>query len=142
MPSIVQRSLSFLRNHHLLLLRIHREGHGSPLGYSCLENPRERSLAGYRPQGRTELDTTEHGTAQGVITRLSPPDLSIHLTASSLGFSLEIVEAPHCPSNQVLNMQYLLLNSKMHFHLDLCDRLHFMTHLSSHFSRSLVGFVG
>ena len=35
-------------------------GHGYPLQYSCLENPHgQRSLAGYRPQGRKELDTTE-----------------------------------------------------------------------------------
>ena len=82
------------------------------------------------------------GTAQDFITRLYPPDLSIHLTVSSLNFNLEIVEAPHCPRNQVLNIQYLLLHFKVQFHLDLCDRLHFMTNLSSHFSRSLVGFVG
>ena len=31
--------------------------HGNPLQYSCLEN--QRSLAGYTPWGRTELDTTE-----------------------------------------------------------------------------------
>ena len=35
-------------------------GHGNPLQYSCLENPRgQRSLAGYSPWGRKELDTTE-----------------------------------------------------------------------------------
>ena len=35
-------------------------GHGNPLQYSCLENPhRQRSLEGYTPWGRTELDTTE-----------------------------------------------------------------------------------
>ena len=82
------------------------------------------------------------GTAQDFISRLYPPDLSIHLTVSSLNFNLEIVEAPHCPRNQVLNRQYLLLHSKMQFHLDLCDRLHFTTNLSSHLSRSLIGFVG
>ena len=33
-----------------------REGHGNP----CLENPHgQRSLAGYSPWGRKELDTTE-----------------------------------------------------------------------------------
>ena len=35
------------------------EGNGTPLQYSCLENPMERSLAGCSPQGRKELDTTE-----------------------------------------------------------------------------------
>ena len=35
-------------------------GHGNPLQYSCLENPhRQRSLAGYGPQGRKESDSTE-----------------------------------------------------------------------------------
>ena len=34
--------------------------HGNPLQYSCLENPHgQRSLAGYNPWGRKELDTTE-----------------------------------------------------------------------------------
>ena len=34
--------------------------HGNPLQYSCLENPHgQRSLAGYSPQGRRELDMTE-----------------------------------------------------------------------------------
>ena len=37
-----------------------RGGHGKPLQFSCLENPHgQRSLAGYSPQGRKELDTTE-----------------------------------------------------------------------------------
>ena len=36
------------------------EGSGNPLQYSCLENPMEgRSLVGYSPWGRKELDTTE-----------------------------------------------------------------------------------
>ena len=35
-------------------------GQGSPLQYSCLENPcGQRSLAGYSPWGRKESDTTE-----------------------------------------------------------------------------------
>ena len=35
-------------------------GCGSPLQYSCLENPHgQRSLAGYGPWGHKELDTTE-----------------------------------------------------------------------------------
>ena len=33
---------------------------GNPLQYSCLENPHgQRSLAGYSPWGRKELDITE-----------------------------------------------------------------------------------
>ena len=35
-------------------------GHGNPLQYSCLENPHgQRSLLGYSPWGRLELDMTE-----------------------------------------------------------------------------------
>ena len=34
-------------------------GHGNPLQYSCLENPCDRSQAGYSPRGRKESDTTK-----------------------------------------------------------------------------------
>ena len=34
-------------------------GQSNPFQYCCLENPRRRSLVGYSPQGRKELDTTE-----------------------------------------------------------------------------------
>ena len=36
-------------------------GRGSPLQYSCLENPHEQrsQLLGYGPQGRKESDSTE-----------------------------------------------------------------------------------
>ena len=35
-------------------------GHGNPLQYSCLENPRgQRSQAGYSPRGHKELDMTK-----------------------------------------------------------------------------------
>ena len=36
-----------------------RGGSGNPLQYSCLEIRGQRSLAGYSPWGRKELDTTE-----------------------------------------------------------------------------------
>ena len=37
-----------------------RGEHGNPLQYSCLENPMDqRSLAGYSPWGRKEMDMTE-----------------------------------------------------------------------------------
>ena len=37
-----------------------REGDGTPLQYSCLENPHgQRSLVGYSPWGCKESDTTE-----------------------------------------------------------------------------------
>ena len=36
-------------------------GSGNPHQYSCLEDPHGQwSLAGYRPRGHKELDTTEH----------------------------------------------------------------------------------
>ena len=37
-------------------------GNGNPLQDSCLENSKERSLAGYRPRGRIELVMTEQLT--------------------------------------------------------------------------------
>ena len=50
-------------------------GSGSPLQYSCLENPHgQRSLAGYSPRGCKELDMTEH-----------------------IGFT-QVCTRPHCPS--------------------------------------------
>ena len=35
------------------------EGNGNPLQYSCLENSLERSLVGYSPWNRKELNMTE-----------------------------------------------------------------------------------
>ena len=45
---------------------------GKPLQYSCLENPhRQRSLAGFSPGSRKDLDTTERlSTAQQYIIKL------------------------------------------------------------------------
>ena len=35
-------------------------GHGNPIQYSCLKNPHgQRSLVGYSPRSRKELDVTE-----------------------------------------------------------------------------------
>ena len=34
------------------------EGNGNTFPYTCLGNPRQRSLAGYSPWGRKELDRT------------------------------------------------------------------------------------
>ena len=40
-------------------------GHGNPPQYSCLENPHgQRSLAGYSPWSRKELDMTERLSTQ------------------------------------------------------------------------------
>ena len=39
--------------------------HGNPLQYSCLENPHgQRSLGGYSPWGRRELDPTERPSSK------------------------------------------------------------------------------
>ena len=38
------------------------EGHSNPIQYSSLENPMERSLAGNRPWGHKESDTTDRLT--------------------------------------------------------------------------------
>ena len=43
-------------------------GHGSPLQYSCLENPPgQRCLAGYSLWGHQESDRTEHTVDKGLL---------------------------------------------------------------------------
>ena len=43
-------------------------GHGNPLQYSCLKNPRgQRTLVGYSPWGCKELDTTEQQHSVDII---------------------------------------------------------------------------
>ena len=42
-----------------VLRRSPRTGNGSPLQYSCLGNPMDRSLADYSPWGCKESDTTK-----------------------------------------------------------------------------------
>ena len=55
------------------LERSPRGGHGHPLQYSCLENRSgQRSLAGYSPWGRKELDTTEQ-LSTGAFWKLHSP---------------------------------------------------------------------
>ena len=39
--------------------RYNGEGNGSPLQYSCLDNPMDYSVVGYSPWGHTESDMTE-----------------------------------------------------------------------------------
>ena len=52
------------------------EGNGNPLQYSCPENPHgQRSLAGCRPWGHKESDTTE---------RLAPSHVSHSITSAVL----------------------------------------------------------
>ena len=50
-------------------------GHGSPLQYSCLENPHgQRSLAGYSPWGRTKSDMAAAAAAfLQALCSVSPP---------------------------------------------------------------------
>ena len=45
--------------HFHFLLSCTGEGNGNLLQYSCLENPRNRSLVGCRLWGLTESDTTD-----------------------------------------------------------------------------------
>ena len=46
------------------------EGNDNSLRYSCLENSRQRSLAGYSPWGCKESDTIEH---TGIMHAISEP---------------------------------------------------------------------
>ena len=48
-------------------------GHGSPLQYSCLENPQgQRSLAGYRPWGDKHSDMTKRLSIHSEQNRVFP----------------------------------------------------------------------
>ena len=62
-------------------------GYGNPLQYFCLENPHEqRSLAGYSPRGRKELDMTEQlSTAQHVKKASFDPGLEDDNTSWTSG---------------------------------------------------------
>ena len=51
------------------------EGNGSPLHYSCLENPRDGSLVGCRLWGHTESDTTDVTSQQQHVTLIIPLSL-------------------------------------------------------------------
>ena len=64
------------------LVRSPAGGHGNPLQYSCLENLHgQRSLVGYSPWGRKELDMTEptstaqHEVKDGDPFRIYSPDV-------------------------------------------------------------------
>ena len=57
-------------------------GNGSPLQYSCLENPVDRSLVGYSPQGCKESNTTETLT------------LSLSWTGRWIGIEINYTESP------------------------------------------------
>ena len=80
-------------------------GHGNPLQYSCLENPHgQRSLVGYSPWGRKELEMTERlNTAQ----RSSQPQvlfLFLHrlfFFQSSLRFTANWAELPRFPTDSL-----------------------------------------
>ena len=76
-------------------------GHGNPLQYSCLENPyRQRSLAGYSPWGRNELDTTEQlntiprKASKGVLMGVRPQGQGVE--ASPLPFP-PVIPSPPSP---------------------------------------------
>ena len=60
-----------------------------PLQYSCMENPHgQRSLAGYSPWGRKELDTTEQLRAVQPNPQVDTHDLAISSSLGSFGKNL------------------------------------------------------
>ena len=71
-------------------------GQGNSLRYSCLEYPHgQRSLAGYRPCGHKELDTTEH-TDQNLGEANTPrPDQGAAGTQSLLCVLTQVMAPPH-----------------------------------------------
>ena len=55
-------------------------GHGNPLQHSCLENPHgQRSLVGYSPCGRKELNMTEGLSTHNLIPNPRSLNLSLHI---------------------------------------------------------------
>ena len=47
--------------------RLLGDGNGNPLQYSCVENPVDRSLVGYSPEGLKESDRTERVNTESVL---------------------------------------------------------------------------
>ena len=67
------------------------KGNGNPLQYSSLENPHgQRSLVGYSPWGRKELDITERLTLHFLMPRLNLQCMKLTMQLTSA------LESPTC----------------------------------------------
>ena len=60
------------------------EGNGNPLQYSCLENPMDRSLVGYSPWGRKDLDMTEQPSMHACKLTAASLSAAIHSAKQAL----------------------------------------------------------
>ena len=61
-------------------MHIFGEGNGTPLQYSCLENPMDGGIwLGYSPWGRKESDTTERLHS---LTQINPEILELVIMAT------------------------------------------------------------
>ena len=81
-------------------------GHGNPLQYSCLGNPRrQRSLAGYSPWGRRESDATKQQQQQQGENKLQGNLLhlfSLCATRWQCDYSMRLPELLEFPPKQAL----------------------------------------
>ena len=59
-------------------------GHGNPFQYSCLENPMDRSLVGYSPWGRKDLDMTEQPSMHACKLTAASLSAAIHSAKQAL----------------------------------------------------------
>ena len=90
--------------------RFPKGGHGASVQYSCLENSHgQRSLSGYSPQGRKELDMTEQLSPQHILFFKTKISTSKHL----LQKVAQILLNPLCLQNnnkkicQIVQLQIL-----------------------------------
>ena len=95
-------------------------GHGNPLLYSCLENPRgQRNLAGYSPWGCQELkwlsDWAQHRTYKGSLEKKNILKSTVRVESRKYSFILLILDfyfpggsvvknTPHLPKQKMQEM--------------------------------------
>ena len=76
-------------------------GQGNPLRYSGLENPHgQRSLVGYSPWGRTELDTTDNSAQLQLLLSLE----KVH-TGNHIWYTPSYVSINHCTTTTLFTSE-------------------------------------
>ena len=100
-------------------------GHGHPLQYSCLEDPRgQRSLVGCCPRGHKESDTTEWlGTAHAMLCFCFDCVTDIHQVKRwwSLGIDLTVGAEPKAgPEMTISHTWWMFASDSSCLSFDLC----------------------